>query len=157
MRNYRQGRIKVKDRSTPTAKELILIYDGNFSLDIPGVEVTAAKDRGELNGTPEFLLGDEKEMSATLEARIVGDMTDDDEATLMDILAGEFGTGYIASDWVSGSDICLTVDIEWDDNKGTGHGFILLDCILRGKYTNGADGNVIAATVMVPHAYPVLF
>lgn len=158
MNNNRTGRIRFKDGAA-VPKTLDLTYDGEFNMDCPGVTVTPVKDRGELTDPPEFLLGDEMEQTGGCKAKVSGaGLNSVAVATLGSIVFGENGVAgsYVGANWVSttsNTPAVFTLDVEHFDGTHTKE---YRDCVVRGKYTEGEEGNMIDVTIMCPHPYPTV-
>lgn len=153
IRNYRTGVLTFKDGTAITPEELALTFDGNFTVDIPGVEVIVAKDRGELPATPELIDGDEMEMTGSFDALVQGDLSDATTDQIGDILLGEDGSGAIGTGWTSTTADTFTLDIEYTDGNVT---LAFPDCIIRGSYAESKEGNRLSFTFTCPHAWPTV-
>lgn len=150
-KTYRTGVITLKD-GAGTPKTLVLTFDKDFTVDIPGVDIIINKDRGQLPAAPDMVLGDEQEITGGFSV-LTDDITDAAAAALMDIINAQSGGGWVGANWVStvsSPSGLFAVDIVYNDGTGS---FTLEDCIIRGKYTEG-EVNKIECTFVCPHPYP---
>jgi hypothetical protein len=153
LKNFRNGVITFRDAGI---QELEFTFDGLFTLEIPGVPIDFALDRGALPDVPEPLRQNEEPMSGSFDA-IIDDLTDDAAFVPGDFVFGETGTGFVGSNWVSTvagtSPDVLLVDIEFTDGETT---FTLPDCMVRGNFAEAEDGDKLTFNYVCPHAYPTL-
>jgi hypothetical protein len=134
---------------------LEVTFDGSFTLDVPGRQITFAKDRGELPATPEPIVGPEQEMTVSFDAKVQS-ITSNGAAVPGDVVFGEFGSGYIATNWQStlgASARAFLLDLTYFDGLKT---IRLNDGKYVGKYQEAEDGNFLSFTGTIPHAYPTI-
>lgn len=153
IRNYRTGVITFQDGTAITPNTLAVTFDGNFTVDIPGVEVIVAKDRGELPANPCLIEGDEMEITGSFDALVQGDLSDNSTDQIGDVILGEDGSGAIGSGWTSTTSDTFTLDILYTDGNVT---LQFDDCIIRGSYAEAKEGNRLSFTFTCPHAWPTV-
>lgn len=150
----RNGVITIKDGSG-TPKTITLTFDGAFTLNIPGTDVTFHKDRGVLPDPPVPTLGEDQPMTGSLSAK-VQKLSDAAAATLLDLLNAAAGGGYIGSTpWVStvsGSGRIL-VDLTYTDGSKT---YAMEDCALTGSIKEGMEATTVDISFTCPHPYPTI-
>lgn len=140
---------------TGTPKTLALEFDGEFKCDIPGTDVVFHKDRGVLGATPEPTLGEDQEITWSINAK-VKKLTDAAAATMADVINALGGGGFIGSTpWastVSGSGRLL-LDATYTGGAGT---WKFEDCAIVGSFTEGVEADTISLSGRCPHPYPTV-
>ena len=152
IKNFTYGVITVTDG---LGNSLVFTFDGLFSLNVPGREITFADDRGSLPATPCPIRGKQQMMTASLNA-LVQTLSNAGSAVHADLAMGELGSGFIGANWQStggASDIYLGVHVDFTDGVTN---FRLPNCKIRGNFTEAAEGNRVDYQIECPHAYPTI-
>lgn len=148
-KNWRNVQVTISDGDAPV-NSIILVFDTDAALNIPGVVVNFLKDRGLLPISPETTDGEEQEMDGgwTLLPETLF-------AAAADI-AAQLAFQALPFGWVSTTDNSDTLDVTITDGTDT---LLAPDSVIRGNWSDGGVGGeaqVMAFTFRTPHNFPTV-